>query len=561
MASAQRTILAALALALPLAAQTIPEDPPPAIVEGSVINIQNSRTVPRATVTLLHLKGTGSKSQRADGSGHFMFKNVEPGIYRLMAERQGFFSDDRKREYQPTFEVAAGDHVKNVPVRLMPAAVVSGEVLDEYSEPVQDAEIRLLAVQMRLGQMDLRVAGKAMTDDRGEYRIAGLHPGKYYVVVEYKSKALATLTSIVETVNALQKTTDNRGNPVKVEMPAVPDPAYTYPSQFYPSTSDFRQAQSLKLNPGDETAANFLLISAPVVSIRGRVTNGMTGGPPPGGQVSAFWTPYMGGDGIPGQVSHQNGAFEIRGLAPGTYTVRASFVQDNLTFEGEETVEVGDQGAQNVQISALPDFAAAGHVTITGDLKNPIARVILEFAGEGTMPRVRASASFPEFKFDAQFRPERRYHAAIRNLPEDYYLKSLAVSGHDMPPDNVVVSGMRGDIEIVLSPAGARIDGTLFDAEEEPTRGSILLIPDVPEPGPPDLFRRASADSKGKFTFRGVAPGSYRMLAVESVNLSSEINDPDFQRTIGNRGQGLTVEENGRYTVSLKLSDRTGPDR
>src|SRR5438445_809964 len=199
MARAHRTILFALTLAVPLAAQnapaaqTTPEDPPPAIVEGSVINIQNSRTIPRATVTLLHLKGTGSKSQRADGSGHFMFKNVEPGIYRLMAERQGFFSDDRKREHQPQFEVAVGAHIKNLPVRLMPAAVVSGEVLDEYSDPVQDAEIRLLAVQIRLGQMDLRVAGKAMTNDRGEYRVAGLHPGKYYIVVEYKSKALAII--------------------------------------------------------------------------------------------------------------------------------------------------------------------------------------------------------------------------------------------------------------------------------------------------------------------------------------------------------------------------------
>src|SRR5579859_7753825 len=295
MACAHRTILAALALAVPLAAQTVPEDPPPTIVEGSVINIQNSRTIPRATVTLLHLKGTGSKSQRADGSGHFMFRNVEPGIYRLMAERQGFFSDEHKREYQPLFEVAAGDHVRNMPVRLMPAAVVSGEVLDEYNAPVQDAEIRLLAIQMRLGQMDLPVVGKAMTNDRGEYRIAGLHPGKYYVVVEYKSKALATLTAIVETVNTLRNTIDNRGHPVKVEMPAVPDPAYTYPSQFYPSTSDFKQAQGLRLNPGDEIAVNFLLISTPVVSIRGRVTNGMTGGPPPGAQVSAFWTPYMGG--------------------------------------------------------------------------------------------------------------------------------------------------------------------------------------------------------------------------------------------------------------------------
>ena len=65
MASAHRTILMILVLAVPLAAQTAPEDPPPAIIEGSVINIQNSRTVPRASVTLLGVKGTGSKSQRA----------------------------------------------------------------------------------------------------------------------------------------------------------------------------------------------------------------------------------------------------------------------------------------------------------------------------------------------------------------------------------------------------------------------------------------------------------------------------------------------------------------
>lgn len=97
MAGTLRTIFTAFAVTARLMAQTVPEDPPVAIVEGTVINVQNSRTIPRATVTLLHLKGTGSKSGRCDGSGHFIFKNVEPGIYRLLAERQGFFSDDRKR--------------------------------------------------------------------------------------------------------------------------------------------------------------------------------------------------------------------------------------------------------------------------------------------------------------------------------------------------------------------------------------------------------------------------------------------------------------------------------
>src|SRR6476620_12466804 len=120
MASALRTILIVAALASPLAAQNTPEDLPPAIIEGSVINIQNSRTVPRASVTLLRVKGTGSKAQRCDSSGHFMFQNVEPGSYRLMAQRQGFFSDASNREYQPIVDVTAGEHVKNMPVRLMP---------------------------------------------------------------------------------------------------------------------------------------------------------------------------------------------------------------------------------------------------------------------------------------------------------------------------------------------------------------------------------------------------------------------------------------------------------
>ncbi len=549
-------MLIALALAASLAARAMSEDPLPAIVEGTVINIQNSRTIPRATVTLLRTRGgQQSKSARADGNGHFIFKNVDPGVYRLMAERQGFFSDQRRREYQPMFEVTAGDHVKNVPVRLMPAAVVTGEVLDEYNDPVQSVEVRLMAIRMRLGQMVLTQAGKTTTDDRGQYRIAGLHPGRYYLVAEYKPKSITdqiialTAAQVTEQVN-----TDRRGNPVKVEVvPMDPDPAFTYAPLFYAGTEDFQQAQALHLNPGDEMVANFLLISAPVVSIRGRVTNGMTGRPAGTASVSAYWTAYMEGDGLPARVSPEDGRFEIRGVAPGTYTLRASFTEQGQAYAGEQTVEVGNQGAQNVEISGLPDFAAAGHVTITEARGTPFTRVIIEFAGEGLMPRVRANANSPEFKFDAQLRPERRYHATIRNLPEDYYLKSVALSGHELPPGNVVVSGQRGDLELVVSPAGGHIEGVLYDAKDQPTRGSILLVPDVPQPGPPDLFRRSSADAKGKFTLRGVAPGSYRLVAMESVDLDTEINAPDFLRTMGNRGDGLIVEERGQYTVSLRL--------
>jgi hypothetical protein len=561
MAIAHRAILITLALTATLTASAQdqqPVDPQLAVIEGTVLNIQNSRTIPRAVVSLRQVRaGQQSKSTRADGNGHFIFKNVDPGTYRLAAERQGFFSDDRKREYQPMVEVSAGEHVKNLPVRLMPSAILAGEIVDEFNDPVQDVEVRALAVRVRLGQIYLTQAGKMTTDDRGQYRIAGLHPGKYYLVAEYKTSN-ATINVIAAQI-AQQLTDRNQANAKRGQdatlqvQPDNPDSAFTYPPLFYPATNDFQQAQILTLNPGDEFAANFLMISTPVVSVRGRVTNGITGAPAGTASVFALWTPYMEGDGIPARVSPEDATFEVRGLAPGTYTLRATATDHGESYTGEQTVEVGNLGAQNVEIAVLPDFAAAGHVTIAGTLRNPIARVIIEFAGEGLLPRVFTSARTPEYKFDAQLRPEHRYRVSIRNLQDDYYLKSVALSGHDVPPDNIVVSGTRGDIELVLSPSGAQIEGSLFDNKDQPTRGSVLLVPDVPQPGPPDLFRRTAADAKGKFSFRGVAPGSYRLVAMESVNLDTEINAPDFARTIGNRGQGLMVDESGRYAVALRL--------
>jgi hypothetical protein len=555
MARIHTTVFLALATVSSLFAQQSPDpDSPLATVEGTILNAENNRTIPRATVTLRGLKGAGSKSVRADGVGHFLFSGVEPGTYMLVAERQGFFSDERKREYQPVIQLAAGQYLKNLPVRLMPTAVISGEIMDEYNDPVQNVEVRLLAQRMRLGQMYLAIAGKAVTDDRGQYRIPDLRPGKYYVIAESLNKSIkdSVANTVTEVISPPGPVRRGEQQPA-VATPQLPDPPFTYAPLFFPGTGDFQQAQPLALKPGDDVPANFIFVTAPVVSISGRVTDGMTGAPAPSAAVAAFWSPYLQGDGIPARISPQDGTFEIKGLAPGIYTLRASFTADNQNFAAEQTLEVGAHGAQNVQLAALPDFLASGHVTIAGNPRPQMGRVLIEFVGEGLMPRVRANATLPEFKFDAQLRPEKRYYANVRNLPDDYYLKSITISGHEVPADDVVVSGTRGDLELVLSPAGGHIEGVLFDSQDQPARGTVLLIPDATDPGPPETFRRARADSTGKFSLRGLPPGPYRVLALESANVETEINSPEFLRSLGNRGQHLLVEENGKYSVVLKL--------
>lgn len=576
MAFHHRTIFAALILAASLAAgaqnsqtNSQTQDQTPAIVEGAVINTQNSRTVPRASVTLMGLQGAGSKSTRADGNGHFLFENVQPGRYKLMAERQGFFSDGQKPDFQPTFQVSAGQHLKGMPVRLMPTAVVAGEIVDEYNDPLQNVEVELLVTKVKLGQMYLAPAGKSLTDDRGQYRIAGLHPGKYYVLAEYKpaaSQLEALKTVVAEKI--LERSPNRVASPgetpvIDVETPQEgAEPAFTYAPIFFPETNDFQQAQAVLLKPGDEIPADFILMSTPVVSIRGRVTNGMTGGTALHPAIAALWSEYMEGEGIPARSSG-NGEFEIRGLAPGTYTLRASFTEDGQSYQGEESIVVGIRGIDNVQVPAMPDFAAAGHVNITAGIvrqTKPISHVSIEFAGEGLLPRIRSSASLPTMKFSVELRPSRRYHAIVRSLPEDYYLKSVTVFGHQMSPDEVVVSGASGDMEIELSPAGGHIDGVLLDSKGQPARGSILLVPDLPDPGPTDLFRRVNVGDKGTFTIRGVTPGSYLAIAMQSSDLDAEMNTPEFLRTVRNRGQNVTVDENGKYTITINLSNTESVD-
>ncbi len=535
-----------------------------ALVEGVVINAQNSRPIPRAEVSLQRVRGPQArKSTRTDVDGRFTFKNVDPGVYRLVADRQGFFSDSHKLGFQPIFEITSGANIKTV-VQLMSNAVVAGNVLDEYSDPIQNVEVVVLSVRYRLGQMLLAPVGTGLTDDRGEYRISGLRPGKYYIWAKHKPPdgvldLFPTQAVPAQAVRG-QRATVARGANGGVQpgepqdnVETASEPSFLYPQLFYPDTSDFLQAQQLPVSPGDEVRANFMFFAMPSVTIKGRVVNGLTGQPATSAAVSAYWTEYLEDAGVPAKVSPRDGTFEVRGVPPGQYTLRTSFTDESENFSDQRTVEVGNQGIQNVQLAALPDFGGRGHVTIEGPRRTAVNHVTIDFIAEVVAPRIRTSANRAEFIFDVQLHPQFHYHVNVPGLPEDYYLKSVILSGHDMPKDDVVVSGRRGDIELVLSPDGGHIEGTLFDDKDQPARGPVLLIPDTPKPGPAELFRRATADTKGKFALRGVSPGSYRLLGFARPDIDDVINDPDFQKSFANLGQKIIVDESGSYAVILKM--------
>ncbi|HXB21589.1 MAG TPA: carboxypeptidase-like regulatory domain-containing protein [Candidatus Solibacter sp.] len=501
-----------------------------ATVEGTVVNAINARQIPRAGVLLRNIQQTNNVVwTRADDTGRFLFKNVGPGTYRLSGDRQGFFTENRKNATQALVDVSARDHLTNVLVRLLPFSVVAGRIVDEKNDPIQNVEMRLYAWDYVRGRRLLGSKASAVTDDRGEYRISGVRPGSYFLLANYDFKK-----EWLRSMGDLSKSTR-------------PDIAYL--PQFFPGTTDFREAQQLTLKPGDEVFEDFAFSSRPAVSVHGKVVNGLSGRPASKAIVSASWANVpVGINPIKGEAD-ENGIFEIWGLAPGSYTLQTSFQDQGENYSGEEQVEVGSAGVAEANIAGMPDFEINGQVRIEGTQRPALRQVSVDFMAIGNRPFAifRAAAAPPSFRLAGKLHLETHYRVNAVNLEDDYYLKSILVAGKEMPQTDVVVGGKQSEVEVILSPLGGHIEGIVLDFKNQPMRGSfVMLAPDVAESDPGQI-RQIRSDGNGKFILRGVPPGAYRLVAFEDVTVDDLMAQPEVLKRFVDQGASVKVEEGGKY--------------
>jgi Carboxypeptidase regulatory-like domain len=526
----------ALLLAAPAFAQSADTQSLRPQIEGTVVSALNGQLVPRAVVVARNAKTHGETTiTRADDNAHFVFERLAPSSYQLFAGKQGYFSDSRKASMQPIVELAAGAEIKDVIVRLMPLGVISGRIVDEGNDPVRGVEVRLLSLDYYRGRQTLSTSSSAVTDDRGEYRIFDIRPGSYYLLAEFNvNKDLNKALAIVPP----------KGSALDL----------AYPPLFYPATSDMPQAQKIAINAGDELHADFALVPMQAVSIQGRVVNGLTNRPVSKPMVTAYWGENTAVMARTAEITEQENGFEIRGLGPGTYTLRTNFTDDGENFSDERVVEVTSQGLRNLVIAGLPDFEVWGHVRLE-NARLPAWNPSVEFASVG--PRVgsifRVGTNRPDMQFTGKLHPGDHYKVNVPNLPQDFYLKSVRVSGREVPNTDVVIGGRRTELDLIVSPAGGHIEGSALNDRKEPVSGSyLLLVPDFSDKINADLIRTLRCDFKGKFVMRGVPPGNYKLFAFEDIEVNEILNQPELLKNYESNAQAVRVEESGKYTLEVK---------
>lgn len=127
--------------------------------------------------------GAGSASatvSRTDVAGHFSFtRPSSPFIpLGLTVSRAGYLTS------YPSIATKANQSVTTVRIPLTPAAVITGKLVDEDGFPVDHANVQAMSYRVVDGERRLRWAVSAVSNDLGEYRLKGLSAGSYYIGVQ-----------------------------------------------------------------------------------------------------------------------------------------------------------------------------------------------------------------------------------------------------------------------------------------------------------------------------------------------------------------------------------------
>jgi protocatechuate 3,4-dioxygenase beta subunit len=496
-----------------------------ASVTGRVVSDATGDPIPNVRVAL----GTSTSTSPVltDGDGRFVL--VAPaGRQSVIASKSGYARSE-------PIAASAGQPIE---IRLRRGATISGRVVDRFGEAV--AAARVAAQTTAANRANPTNVATVETDDRGEYRIAGLSAGKFLVVV-----------------NTVNGTTTTRVAGDRTLFQTGPSVARTY----YPGVATADAAELLQVQFGEErsdidftieddhTLGNPFSIRRLVSPIppslpQGTLTTAVVRGRVLSTDGRAL--PHADVNLIPNRsalltrrgATDADGAFEFTELPAGKYRViasKAGFAPMApmepgtgfaALFEGGRELELADgQTYEKADVTLRRWGTLAGR--ISDELGEPLQGVnvqLLHIRYEAGRRRlVPAEGHAPVTDDLGRYRlyalPPGQYivSAAIGDVASGDlpgYTRSYYPGTSDMANAQFVSVGVSQDvvgIDFSLSRAKtARVTGKMLNAAGEPTQGgNVRLLPARHSAVVTSVPIGARISPDGEFEFANVAPGQY----------------------------------------------------
>lgn len=544
--------------------QTRPEDR--ASLTGFVVKMGTGEPLSKAVVLLSPSGGGRNRSQSVTttSSGQFVFQNIDPGQYRLVATRNGYVRMEfgARAPNRPGLPITLtpGQKMTQVVLQLMPAGTIAGRIYDRDGEPLANAIVQALKYSYREGERVMNSVQQARTNDLGEYRLFWLTPGQYYVSAVYNEPRG------FGGPGGRRRFGGGGGGPAAASRTADTDDEGYIPV-YYPGTFDAQSAAPINLPAGLVFNGVDLTVEAVrTLRVRGQIISGVTGQPVRNANVLLLpreRAGFAGGRGANFRTRNINeqGVFEIRDVVPGSYDLIAALNDRTNHLSARVPLEIGNSDVENVTLVLSPGFTVAGRLAIENNSStDPDAisrmRVVLRSSqgiglrGIGVVPAaVQADGTFMlrQVGQDA-------YRLVVTGIPRNGYIKTARLGSAD-----VLNQGLRldrppeGPLEILISTNTGSMDATITDEKQKPSVNvTFVLVPDAAHRHRTDLYRTALSDAFGHIHIEGIPPGDYKAFAWEDVETGAW-QDPEFIRLYEDRGKPVQIMEASQASVELRL--------
>lgn len=559
-------------------------------IEGRVYNAVSNEAVRKATVTLQPVGaqqpgadfGASRVASISDAEGKFIFENLAPGNYRVSGEKTGFVNNNPGGGFggrggggfaagfgaaSDLIRIAEGSNVSDVRVKLVPQGVVSGRVADEDGEPFGGVRVTLMQESFLGGQLRVVPAGTAETNEVGDYRVANLAPGKYYLAME-KGAGGGPGRGAFRAARPR-----NQAAPVQQQ-----EDEFSYARTYYPGVEEMGQAQRIEIAAGQElSGVGMVLRKKKVFRVSGELPGAAADGrylvqlSKKGSGSGQGLLEIMLGGGNMGRI--REGKFEIPAVLPGAYTLRISEIESRTPMlVARADVTVGEADVSGVVASPVAPAMLTGKMRL--DENDAQAATLLKglrlqlqaleggigFGGGPGGPGGgggggNAITANDDGTFASKELSPELYGVSVANIAaKGLYVKSISVNGQDVRNSGIDMrGGGSAPLDIVLSKKVASVTGTVEKASPDDAPGTVLL---VREPYDPRRFggariERAQVSDIGNFSVANLEPGRYRAIGLKEVD-NRLIYDPEWLKALEDRSAVVEVKEGETKSVTLK---------
>jgi protocatechuate 3,4-dioxygenase beta subunit len=524
-----------------------------AVIDGVVTKEPGSELVKKAVIELIaeNQAEGGNYTAVSGADGGFHIEGILPGRYHLFAERAGLLEVDKHRARVDgrVVTLAAGQELKDLRIRLQAAAVVRGRVTDEDGDPMPNAQVAVLRQAFVSGRSKLEQAGAERTNDLGEYRIAALPAGSYYVSVSPPPD----FKSLIESTGLAAEPRVENDKSART----------SYQTTYYPGTADRSQAAQVELQAGGDFPVNFALTPGPSLSIRGSVVN-----LPPRSSAAIMLQSRDFNTMQTGVEIHKDGSFMIRDVSPGAYTISATVENSPVPMMARQALQVGSNSVEDLRLSPQPGGLIRGRLRVEskGDRFDG-SQIFLQLrSADGDDEAMTAFSMGDGFSHLAHVGADGGFE--WKNVPpgnyfvqlggdaggnSDLFLKTTAAGNRDVGDAGISVNGGVVVLDLVASANGGVVDGVAVDAKGDPVANAlIVVVPEMRLRGRVERYRKTVSDQSGRFSLHGIQPGDYTVLAWESMDGEAYYN-PEFLKDYEGQGSSLRVNEGDRKGMRVEV--------